>query len=301
MFFNQYFGNYLVEKKIIKPEELSMVTERRRSVKVKLGVLAIDSGLMNAAQVNRIHRLQAIRDRKFGELAVEEGYLTEAQVEELLDEQKKTDILIGQILIEKGIFTFEKYEEMLLRYRQESGLTDDEFQALRSSDVRKIAEIFIKDLPVRNLGIIHQYFELFLRNLIRFIDDEIRVEAASEADSYPFGLLVTQRMEGDYGFFSAISAPEPILARFASVYSEQDWSKVNELAEDALEEFLNCQNGLFISNLSHTGAKWELNLPEIKKNGSLKPVRKLYIVPCYLSFGQIDFIFADERPEIQGE
>lgn len=301
MFFNQYFGNYLVEKKILKPEELSMVTEKRKSIKVKLGVLAIDSGLMNAAQVNRIHRLQAVRDRKFGELAIEEGYLTEAQVEELLSEQKKINKLIGQILIEKGIFTFEKYEEMLLQYRRESGLTDDEFQALRTNDVKKIAEIFIRDLPVKNIGIIHQYFELFIRNLIRFVDDEIRVEAASETDSYPFGFLVTQRMEGKYGFFSGISAPESILARFASVYSEQDWNTVNELAEDALEEFLNCQNALFISNLSHTGANWELNLPEVKKNGVLKPVRKLFVIPCHLSFGKIDFIFADERPEIQGK
>lgn len=301
MFFNQYFGNYLLEKKILKPEELSMVTEKRKSVKVKLGVLAIDSGLMNAAQVNRIHRLQAVRDRKFGELAVEEGYLTEAQLEELLNEQKKSNILIGQVLIEKGLFTFEKYEEMLLQYRRESGLTDDEFHALRNNDVKKIAEIFIKDLPVKNIEIIRQYFELFIRNLIRFVDDEIRVEAAAATDSYPFGFLVTQRMEGKYGFFSGISAPEAILARFASVYSAQDWSTVNDLAEDALEEFLNCQNGLFISNLSHTGANWELNLPEVKKNGVLLPVGKLYVVPCFLTFGRIDFIFADKRPEIQGE
>jgi hypothetical protein len=301
MFFNQYFGNYLLEKKILKPEELRLAMEKRKSVKVKLGVLAIDSGFMNAAQVNRIHKLQAVRDRKFGELAMEEGYLTEAQLSELLAEQKKSNILIGQVLIEKGLFTFEKYEEMLFQYRRESSLTDDEFQALRSDDVKKVAAIFIKALPVKNIGIIHQYFELFIRNLIRFVDDEIRVEAAAEAGAYPFGYLITQRMEGKYGFFSGISAPEPILARFASVYAEQDWNTVNDLAEDALEEFLNCQNALFISNLSNKDANWELSLPEVKKGGILKPAGKLYVIPCHLSFGRIDFIFADERPDIQAK
>lgn len=136
--FNQYFGNYLLEKKILKPEELRLALEEQNSVKVKLGVLAIDSGYMDAAQVDQIHKLQTVNDRKFGELAIEVGYLTESQLKELLHTQQKSNILIGQVLIEKGLFTFEKYEEVLIQYRQDSRLTNDEIQALINSDLKKL-------------------------------------------------------------------------------------------------------------------------------------------------------------------
>jgi hypothetical protein len=144
--FNQYFGNYLLEKKIIRPEELRQVLEEQKSVRVKLGVLAIDSGYMNAAQVDHIHKLQAVRDQKFGELALEEGYLTPGQLEGLLHVQKRSNVLLGQILIEKGLFSFEKYQEVMRQYRQDSRLTDEEIEALKNSDVKKIAETFLKTL-----------------------------------------------------------------------------------------------------------------------------------------------------------
>ncbi|HWQ79067.1 MAG TPA: hypothetical protein VN381_09635 [Anaerovoracaceae bacterium] len=294
--FNQYFGNYLLEKSLIKPEELTAVLEAQKSVKVKLGVLAIDSGYMTAEQVSQVHKLQAVKDRKFGALAVEEGYLTEEQLDELLHMQRKSNILIGQVLIEKGFFTYEKYEEVLRHYRKDSKLTDDEILALKNSDINKIVEIFIKSLPIEQIGMLSEYFELFVKNIIRFIDDEIRVEAASEADSYQFDNLITQRMGGEYGFFSGFASSEPVLAHFASVYAQEELSTMNEMAADSLGEFLNCQNGLFLSNLSHEGTEWELYLPEVQKGGVLKPVSKLYVIPCHLSFGKIDFLFAEGRP-----
>lgn len=55
--FNQYFGNYLLERNIISPEELRQALEEQKSVKVRLGVMAIETGYMNAAQVERVHKL----------------------------------------------------------------------------------------------------------------------------------------------------------------------------------------------------------------------------------------------------
>jgi hypothetical protein len=295
--FNQYFGNYLLEKNILKPEELRPALEEQKSVRVKLGVLAIDSGYMNAAQVEAIHKLQASRDRKFGELAIEEGYLTGAQLDELLNMQKKSNILLGQVLIELGFFTFEKYEEVLLQYRQDSKLTSDEIQALKNNDVKKISDIFLKTLSGEHDRIAHEYFELFIRNLVRFIDDEIRLEEAAERESYSFRYLVTQKLEGEYGFFSGFAASDSVMARFASIYAEEDLDVVNDLAEDSVKEFLNCHNGLFLSHMAHKGIELELLPAEVLKDGSMKPGGKLYVIPCNLNFGRIDFIFSDEMPD----
>ncbi|MDW5299791.1 MAG: hypothetical protein SA378_06625 [Sedimentibacter sp.] len=268
--------------------------EEQKLVKVKLGVLAIDSGYMNASQVDRIHKLQVARDRRFGELAVEEGYLTENQLNELLNAQKKSNVLIGQVLIENGFFTLEKYEEILLHYRQYSDLTDDEIQALKTNDVKKITEIFLRTLSHDRNKMLHEYFELFIRNIIRFIDDGIRVEEARKTNSYSFDYLVTQRIEGEQGFFSGFSASETVLTRFASIYAEEELDEMNALAKDALGEFMNCQNGLFLSHLSHEGIELGLLPAEVKNDGNLKSLEKLYIIPCYLNFGRVDFLFADK-------
>ncbi len=294
--FNQYFGNYLLEKDLIKPEELRVVLTEQQSAKVKLGVLAIDAGYMTATQVEKIHRFQVAKDQKFGELAIAEGYLTENQLNELLKAQKKSNVLLGQILIEKGFFSFEKYEEVLLQYRQDSQLTNDEIQALKNNDISQIAEIFLKPLSGQHNKILREYFELFLRNIVRFIDDEIRMEEAVAVDSYPFEYLVTQGTKGEYCFFSGIAATETVLARFASIYAEETLDGMNALAKDSLGEFMNCHNGLFLSQLAHQGIELDLLVTEVKTAGIANAVGKLYVIPCHLSFGKIDFIFADVTP-----
>ncbi|ATW27459.1 hypothetical protein [Candidatus Formimonas warabiya] len=294
--FNQYFGNYLLEKRIVTPEQLRVVLAEQKSIKVKLGVLAIDSGYMNAAQVNQIHRLQAARDKKFGELAVEKGYLTEEKLDDLLKAQKKSNVLLGQALIEKGYLTFEKYEGVLLQYHEDSGFGPDEMKALKDNDVKKIVDIFLKTVDRPDNGIYHDYLELFIRNLVRFIDDEIRVEEAEEIDSYPFHHFITQRMDGQHPLFTGFSGAESTLARFASLYAQEACPGMDAMAKDALAEFLNCHNGLFLSNLSHQGVELELYPSEVKENGILRPVKKLYRIPCYLSFGEIDVIFSDASP-----
>lgn len=294
--FNQYFGNYLLEKKLIKPEELRMVLEEQKSVKVKLGVLAIDSGYMNAEQVDKIHQLQTAKDRKFGELAIEETYLTENQLTELLNVQKKSNSLLGQVLIEKGLFSLVQYEAVLLQYRADSQLTSDEIKALENNDITQIAEIFLKTLVDDQDRIPRQYFELFLRNIVRFIDDEIRMETAVTVNSYSFDYLVTQGTAGEYCFFSGFAASESVLSQFAAIYAEEELSGMSDLAKDALGEFLNCHNGLFLSQLAHKGIELDLLLTEVKETGTINPAGVLYVIPCYLSFGKIDFLYADDNP-----
>ena len=67
--FNRYFGNYLLSKRIISSDKLKTVLEQQNEGRVKLGVLAIESGYMKAEQVTKIHDLQVKKDRRFGELA----------------------------------------------------------------------------------------------------------------------------------------------------------------------------------------------------------------------------------------
>ncbi len=295
--FNQYFGDYLLKKKFITPEQLRIVLEEQKAVKVKLGILAIDAGYMDAAQVNRVHKLQTAKDKRFGELAVEEGYMTEGQLDELLTMQKKSNVFLGQALIEKGYFTFEKYEAVLIQYKEESGLNNDEIKALKNNNIEKIVEIFFRNVSSGDSYIYRDYFELFIRNLVRFIDDEVRLDEAREIHSFSYDYLVTQRMEGKHNLFTGFAGAESVMAKFASIYAKEECGGMDALARDSLGEFMNCQNGLFLSNLSHKGVELELYPSEVRENGTARPVGSMYLIPCYLSFGKIDFIFADGIPE----
>ena len=86
--FTQFFGSYLLNKKIVSPANLRVALEKKDTTRVKLGVLVINAGYMTAKQVDAVHKKQATVDKRRGDIAVDMGYLTEAQVEELLSSQK---------------------------------------------------------------------------------------------------------------------------------------------------------------------------------------------------------------------
>jgi hypothetical protein len=78
--FNKYFGNYILRKNIINHNDLKTVLEKQHSTRVKLGVLAIESGYMSAAEVTKVHRLQSVQDKRFGEIAIEEAHVLTVKI-----------------------------------------------------------------------------------------------------------------------------------------------------------------------------------------------------------------------------
>ena len=60
---NQYFGYYLLNKGILTNLQLREILEAEQTVKVKLGVIAVNAGAMTAEQVEEIHNLQRTRDQ----------------------------------------------------------------------------------------------------------------------------------------------------------------------------------------------------------------------------------------------
>ena len=60
--FTQFFGNYLLNSGLVSPEKLSDALGRLSETKLRLGVLAINAGIMTAEQVDKVHAEQ--QDRK---------------------------------------------------------------------------------------------------------------------------------------------------------------------------------------------------------------------------------------------
>ncbi len=289
--FNQYFGHYLLSKNIITKEQLKFVLSDENKTRIKLGVLAIDSGYMTAAEVTEIHSMQTEQDRRFGDLAVESGFLSEDQLMFLLSKQRESHITLGQVLVDEEIMSYEEYEQLLIQYKKDSGFSDEEIKILKSNDSDAILELFLNMDHTKEVQLFKAYAELFIRNIIRFVDRDVVIGKPYLAETYAYENYASQDIVGYYSFETGFSANDEVVSNFATIYAHMLIKEVDDLAKDAIGEFMNCQNGLFISNLYHRDINCNLEPQVYKTNGTIIPQKKLFVLPCELTFGKIDILF----------
>src|SRR5690606_25723594 len=112
----------------------------------KLGVLAIDRGLMSPDQVEETHQAQTRMDNRFGEVAVKMGYLTALQTDELLTLQQSAHLALGQALVDLNILTYDTFAAALNQYKATFSLTDDQFDRITHGDIDTLLKaVLLKD------------------------------------------------------------------------------------------------------------------------------------------------------------
>jgi hypothetical protein len=288
--FSAFFGNYLLNKGIVTGEQLSQVLENQRIIRLKLGMLAINAGYMNARQVDEIHELQALKDKRFGDLAIEKGYLTSVQLDALLKQQKSEHLLLAQALIDDGLITIEGFEKEINNYKKEHGLTDEQLDALKHNNVEMVVHAFLAFGESTLSKHYSDYVTLFLKNMIRFIDADLRIDRVEKIDTIQLPHLVRQTITGDARIFTGLSGEELPFITLAGRYADEHFDKIDEYPIDAAGEFLNFHNGLFTVNLSDEGIEMTLDVQSYLEDSTLTPTHHLYHIPIYTSFGVIDLI-----------
>ncbi len=289
--FTQFFGSYLLNKKIVSPANLRLALEKKDSTRVKLGVLAINAGYMTAKQVDAVHRKQATVDKRIGDIAVEMGYLTEAQVEELLSSQKTGCLLLGQALVDMGCLTNEEFEMVLNNYKKENGLTDKDFSEESNEKTENVISSFFS-LEGEYSDYCSEYVNILFKNLIRFVGDDFTPLVNAEiGDS---DLTVIQELCGDFCAVSAISLDDKAAAAFASRFAEEEVTDM-DYAKDAISEFLNLSNGLYNVNISEsTGKEIGLTPQESTTASAVKSIKAKFTltIPVEFTFGTVIFTLA---------
>lgn len=288
--FSAFFGNYLLNIGLVKPKQLSQILEKQSKTRLKLGMLAINSGYLNAEKVNELHELQASKDMRFGDLAISKGYLTSEQLDELLKQQKLEHLILAQTLIDDDIMTMDVFESAIATYKEAHQLSDEQFEALKENNVEMIVHAFIAFEGAESSKIYSDYVALFLKNIIRFIDSNIRIDRVEKVDALTYDHLVRQSILGDPNLFTAIGANEKAFIALASKYAEEDFDAIDDYPIDAVGEFLNLHNGLFTVNMSNTGVELKLDIQSYIESPTLNPSNQLYMVPIYTSIGTINLI-----------
>ena len=290
--YTQFFGNYLLEKRIITTDQLLDALQEQARVHLKLGTLAIHHGYMTASEVDRIIVLQTHQDKKFGELAIEEGYLTEEQLDALLAEQKPDYLLLGQVLIEKGILTNTEFENALIEYQSENeiyNLDFSNFQKQRFDEM--IHNLATFDNPELEKRLV-EYLQLLITNLIRFIGNDFTVLSPIACSEYSSIYCVQQKIHGEYSLKTYLDVSDTTAIEFASRYAKDSFTEFDEYVRASLEDFLNLHNGLFNVNMSNAYShKLNLTPPEVHTDEILVFDEDYYILPVIYPFGTINFIF----------
>lgn len=289
--FTQYFGQYLLNKSYLTPQQLHEGLELQKETRLKLGVLAVNAGYMTADQADEVNESQKKVDKRFGELAVDMGYLTDEQVEELLSSQKFGHLLLGQALVDKGYMTLQEFEKAINEYKKDYSISDQEFEALQRDDVEEMINTLIKIEGSKDEKLLKSYLGLFARNLIRFIDTETVVTEVTKLEEYQCKFAAKQNIHGEAVDLSTyIEAEEDSFVKFASKFAEEELTSVDEMVEASVGEFLNLHNGIFLVNMSNTGTELELTPQENHRNISVKNIYKIGID---LSFGRINLLISE--------
>ncbi len=287
--FSTFFGNYLLNKGLVSKENLSKVLQVQKEVRLKLGVLAINAGYMNASQVQEVNDLQVRQDRRFGDLAVDRKYITSEQLNDLLKQQKSEHLLLAQALIDENLMTLSEFEKELTSYKIAHSMTDEEFDALKDGNVEIVLNAFLDFNGTENASIYRDYIALLFKNIIRFIDTDVRIEKAEAIESAQYPHIFTQAVSGEIQLSTAFAGSDEVFIAFASKFAEESFTEMDDYAKDAMGEFLNIHNGLFTVNMSISGVELDLTVQTYEKDQKIHKAN-LFKIPFFLNYGSFDVL-----------
>lgn len=284
--FSLFFGRYLIEKNRITKSQYDSILEYQRSIRVKLGLIAVAEKVLTQEQAEEINRLQATMDKRFGDIAIEKGYLNELQVQVLLGLQGDPYLAFTQSVVDLGIMTVEEMEEEIEAYKEDENFTDDEIHALKSGDIDLISRLFLKTPD----NMYYDHASLTIRNINRFISTDIYMKSGYVTNSYKNQHIAIQELDGQHKIFVAFAGEENSLLIIANTYGKEEFEDIDEDSYDSVCEFINVINGLFASKLSEEDIDVDMLPPDFKDDATLTSNKEFYVLPLSISGNPVDFI-----------
>ncbi|MBQ6632773.1 MAG: chemotaxis protein CheX [Ruminococcus sp.] len=292
--FAQFFGGYLFNHKLCSAEDLTQAFEAKKYTRLRLGVLAINAGLMTAEQVEHVNITQQSVDKRFGDLAVELGYVTEEDVERLLSQQPTDYLLLGQTLVNNGALTNAEFEKAINDYKAENQLSDDDISDNQNETLGKLIREFYHFDSAVDAKINTEYVTLLFKNIIRFIGDDFTPLEASVVKDYRAENLIIQHINGTYSATACIGAYKDAYIGFAERFAKESFSEVDDFVHATVGEFLNVNDGLFVVNESNErGVELTLTPQELSDSSEIFFDDTAFCIPVVFPFGQVDFIISN--------
>lgn len=289
--FGIYFGKYLQDVGVLSADQYNEIIESSRTARVKMGLLAVSEGFMTETQADEVNLLQTQQDARFGDIAINKGYLTEDQVSTLLKKQGDSYLLFVQALVERELLSLEEIQKHLNHYKKSERFTSLDLDALKSSDIDKIIQIFLRDASVP--AVVKDYVALMARNVIRFIDNKVRFEKIERINTYTSKYISSQCFTGDYELFIGLCGNGNKL--IGEAYAKEEFEELDEDCLDAVCEFINVSNGLFASKLSQEDVTIDMLPPNMYvDNTTISTEGMMFTLPCFIKGERADIVICME-------
>lgn len=284
--FGQYFGDYLLKNNLISSERLDKVMEYQERNRAKLGLIAVSEGLLTAVQAEELNHLQATQDKRFGDLAIEKGYLTENDISHLLRLQGNPYLVFIQALEENNIMTKEEAEVILANFQKERHFSNSDLSSIKNGELEALIPVFLN----KNEELYNSLIGLALRNIVRFVTSNFRMEYSEQVQKYSAKYIAYQRTEGDHEGFLGFACDDDTILKIANGYAREIFKQVDDDSMDSICEFINCINGLYATQLSHENVDVNMLPPEYSTDSAVLTADEIIIVPLYMCHKRIDLI-----------
>ena len=293
--YTQFFGNFLINRNVITPEQLITAISKESTSHLKLGTLAMYHNLMSASEVDAVIAAQKQDHKSFQEVAVRGKYLTKEQVGKLLTGRSPEYLLLGQLLVETGTISNSDLEVLINDYEAAHEILDLDLETDQKEQVTKLIRHYFKLDGFRNSEVYETYLDLLFNNLIHFIGPDFTLLSPILINEFPTQYSVIQRITGKHNILSAIDMDRTTAIEFASRYVTDAFEAFDEYVQASLEDFINLHNGLFTVNMSNNyGVELQLSPPGAKENALLDfaPGAISYMFPVMYPFGTINFVLS---------
>jgi len=247
----KFFGQYLLEKNIIKREELWDAVEFQKLKNMDFGECAFAKGYITDEDIANLKSVQKQVDMKFGEVAIKLNILTPEQVEDVLTMQKKNHIFLGEALVEKGILISDVVERELSLFNQEQS-------KYIASDIKTPGGIKNADAVKGMVDMTQKMFQRIVRLQVKVDDGFVTHDEPSKNF-----LLASISLYGSLKYEYALLLSREISALIASAIMGEDIdNSATELIKDGVKEFCNIVCGNIISKLSISGIEMDISPPK---------------------------------------
>ena len=284
-------GKFLLETGRIEKKVLDKLIKGQDNTRVKLGLIAVEEGMMTLDQTNEVNILQSAMDQRFGDIAVAKGYLTDDQVEYLIKKQGNPYLTFVQSLIDNEVVSMDELDKVIDEFRQKFGLTEEGLVDFKSGDVNRIVPLFLPEDCKKYATIIGTV----IRTLIRLVNRNTYIGVAEPIDVFPEENQVNQGLIWEEGMVDGFAEGDGGLLQLCSVFAHEEFQTLDEDSLDAAGELLNCANGLYVSSLSRRGIFLEIIPPNYGKCSDDMNLYSVCRIPIYIEDKYFYFAVAEVK------
>ena len=284
---NRLFGNYLVEKGKLTPEQLNILLPVKKEFKAGLEIIAVVTKTMTPTAVQGLINSIDKEIEHFGETAVNQGMITDDKLDELLAYQSNDFMKFAQLLVDQGYVSYDTINHEMDEFQQNKELTDAQLGSLVNDDLDQCINIFV---PLKSPQL-KELIKTFIQTMRRLIDKDVYLEKAYSAHSIQLDKYACQMLIGDMRVKVYISASNDGLLAIANHFTGDTYATVTEDALDSVGEFINCVNGLFATNMSYDNVSVDMHSPEYAMEGPFISNETLYVLPIHANGYSLRAVF----------